>query len=66
LSDSHDEPKTPLARLQELARQLEAAQQSGKKAVEEITKAKRTTKRVKKTIQRIVTKTAARKLARKK
>ena len=66
MSDHADDPKLPLARLQELAKQLDVAQQSGKKALAEVTKAKATTKRVKKTVQRIITKATARKLARKK
>jgi hypothetical protein len=44
---SNPDPKAPLARLQELSHQLERAQVSGQKAVAEVTKAKKTTKRVK-------------------
>ena len=66
MSGGADDPKLPLARLQELARQLDAAQKSGKKALQEVSKAKETTQRVKKTVQRVLTKAAARKSARKK
>jgi len=60
-----DDPNLPLRRLQELGRQLDVAQKSGKKALAEVTRAKATTKRVKKTVQQIIAKTASRKVARK-
>ena len=48
---SNPDPKAPLARLQELSHQLERAQVSGQKAVVEVTKAKKTAKRVKAAVE---------------